>query len=63
MPMFGSFFPYWLISLFAAVLLTVALRVAFVLIGIDDILRARVLVYMSMALGLTYLLSSLLFGR
>lgn len=62
-PMFGSFFPYWLLSLFAGVVLTVLLRLVFVVIGLDDILRWRVPVYMSMALGLTYLISFLVFGR
>ncbi|MBN7755339.1 hypothetical protein JF546_05595 [Nitratireductor aquimarinus] len=61
--MFGSFFPYWLLSLFAGVILTVVLRLVFVLIGLDDILRWRVPVYMSMALGLTFIISFLAFGR
>lgn len=62
-PMFGSFFPYWLLSLFAGVILTVVLRLVFVVIGLDDILRWRVPVYMSMALGLTFIISFLAFGR
>lgn len=61
--MFGSFFPSWLICLFLAIVATVLLRLVFIGIGLDDILQFRVPVYMSMALGLTYLLSSLLFGR
>lgn len=62
-PMFGSFFPSWLLSLAAGVVLTVVLRVIFVLIGLDDILRWRVPVYFSMALALTYLISAIFFGR
>ncbi|QZZ37352.1 hypothetical protein KW403_07415 [Nitratireductor kimnyeongensis] len=62
-PLFGSFFPFWLLSLFVGVVLTVLLRLVFVLIGLDDILRWRVPVYMSMALGITYLVSLLVFGR
>jgi hypothetical protein len=61
--MFGSFFPGWLICLFAAVLTTVVLRFAFIATGVDDILRWRVLVYMSMAAGLTFLMTYLFFGR
>lgn len=61
--MFGSFFPSWLICLFAAVIATVLLRAAFIVVGLDDILRARVPVYMAMALGLTFLFSILFFGR
>ena len=62
-PMFGSFFPAWLLCMIAGVLLTVMVRVVFVLIGLDDILRWRVPVYMSMAVGLNFLLSLILFGR
>lgn len=62
-PLFGSYFPFWLISLLTAVVLTVVVRVIFVLTGLDDILRWRVPVYMSMALSLTYLISFLFFGR
>ncbi|MCA1298488.1 YtcA family lipoprotein [Stappia indica] len=62
-PLFGSFFPSWLISLFAAVIFTVVLRGVFVVTGFDDILRWRVPMYMSMALALTYLISLLFFGR
>lgn len=61
--MFGSFFPSWLISLFIGIIATVVLRVALVVIGIDDILQWRVPVYMCMALGLTCVFSLLIFGR
>ena len=61
--MFGSYFPFWLISLFAAIILTVVVRIVFVVIGIDDILRWRVPVYFAMALSLTCLISFFFFGR
>jgi uncharacterized membrane protein len=61
--MFGSFFPAWLLCLFAAVISTVVLRVVFIAVGLDDILRWRVLVYMSMTVGLTFFLTYFLFGR
>lgn len=61
--MFGSFFPSWLICLFAGIVGTVVLRAVFIVIGLDDILRWRVPVYMAMALALTYLLSFYIFGR
>lgn len=62
-PLFGSYFPFWLISLLAAIVLTVVVRVVLVLTGLDDILRWRVPVYFSMALSLTYVISFLFFGR
>jgi len=61
--MFGSYFPSWLLCLFAGVVLTIGLRAAFILVGLDDILRWRVPVYMALALGLTFLLSLTVFGR
>lgn len=61
--MFGSYFPAWLISLVAAVIATVVLRVIFVWTGLDDILRWRVPTYMSLVLLLTIVISSSIFGR
>ncbi|MBK0329771.1 hypothetical protein I5535_21250 [Rhodobacteraceae bacterium F11138] len=63
LPLFGSFFPYWLLCLFAAVILTVLIRVVLVFAGIDDILRWRVVTYMSLSLSLTYVISFIFFGR
>ncbi|MCT8972959.1 YtcA family lipoprotein [Microbaculum marinisediminis] len=62
-PMFGSFFPAWLLCVIGGVLLTVLLRAVFVLIGLDDILKWRVPVYMTMAVGLNFVLSLVVFGR
>lgn len=61
--MFGSFFSSRLICLFAGVVATVAVRVALVLVGVDDIMPWRVPVYMGMALGLTFLFLFTFFGR
>lgn len=62
-PAFGSFFPSWLLCLGGGVVTTVVLRVVFVLVGIDDILRWRVLSYMALAFALTLLFSMIFFGR
>lgn len=61
--LFGSFFPSWLICLFIGVGVTIVFRLIFVLIGLDDIIPLRIPVYMSMALGLSYFFSFLLFAR
>jgi hypothetical protein len=61
--MFGSYFPAWLLSLAAAVIATVLLRVIFVWIGLDDILRWRVLTYLSLVLLIMVVISTLVFGR
>ena len=61
--MFGSYVPAWLVSLVAAVMATVVFRVILIRIGVDDILRWRVPTYMSLALSLTFLISTYLFGQ
>ncbi|MGO2245712.1 MAG: YtcA family lipoprotein [Halomonas sp.] len=61
--MFGSFFPYWLISLFIGVVATIFIRVIFVVTKLDDIIPWRVLVYLSLTLAMTLLSSHLFFGR
>ncbi|MBO1519916.1 YtcA family lipoprotein [Oceanisphaera pacifica] len=50
----GSFFPAWLIFMFAGILLTLLIRVIFIKVGLDDALRFRVLIYSCLALGLCY---------
>ncbi|WP_417766704.1 YtcA family lipoprotein [Stappia sp.] len=62
-PLFGSYFPAWLVCLFAAIVLTLMTRALLVVTGIDDILRWRVPVYMSMSLAFTYLSLMVFFGR
>ncbi len=61
--MFGSFFPGWLLALAAGILATILIRVILVLVRLDDILPLRMPVYMTMAVGLTFGLNALLFGR
>ena len=58
----GSFFPAWLIFIFIAILITLLIRVVFIKIGLDDVLRFRVLVYSSLALGLCFAALWLLFS-
>lgn len=62
-PLFGSYFPAWLVCLFAAIVLTLMTRALLVVTGIEDILRWRVPVYMSMSLAFTYLSLIVFFGR
>lgn len=60
--MFGSFFPAWLLCLLGAVVLTMILRGLFVAVGLDDILRWKVAVYVSMMLIVNYIILSLVFN-
>lgn len=62
-PAFGSFFPAWLLCLGGGVVTTVLLRVVFVVTGLDDVLRWRVVSYMALAFAFTLLFSMIFFGR
>ncbi len=61
-PMFGSFFPAWLLCLLGAVVLTMILRGLFVVVGLDDVLRWKVAVYVSIMLIVNYIILSLVFN-
>lgn len=52
-PVFGSFFPLWLLASCLGVLGTVVLRLAFIRVGIDDHLPAPALVYLCAAILLS----------
>ncbi|HRL20860.1 YtcA family lipoprotein [Alcaligenes sp. SDU_A2] len=50
----GSYFPAWLVSVLGAIVLTVLLRVLLIRSGVDDALPARLAVYVSLTLALTF---------
>lgn len=58
----GSYFPAWIVFAFAAVLLTVLIRLVFIRVGIDDAMRFKVFVYAALALGLCFAALWLFFG-
>ncbi|WP_084649844.1 YtcA family lipoprotein [Stappia stellulata] len=58
-PMFGSYFPSWLLSFGAAVGLTVIARILFVTVGLEDILRWRGALYLCLVAGLSALIDTL----
>lgn len=58
----GSYFPAWLVFIFIAILLTLIIRVVFIRLGIDDILRFRLLIYTCLALSLCFAALWLLFS-
>lgn len=57
----GSYFPAWLVFSFTSILLTLLIRVVFIRLGIDDVLRFRLFVYVCIALSLCFI-SLLLFA-
>ncbi|WP_367198854.1 YtcA family lipoprotein [Amorphus sp. 3PC139-8] len=62
-PFLGAFFPSWLLSMLAGVAIAIVVRVIFVKIGLDDILPARLLVYLAIAAIAGLMISTLAFGR
>lgn len=62
-PFLGAFFPSWLLSAFAGIAAALVARVVFVLIGLDDVLPVRLLVYVGIATCVGFLVSMLVFGR
>jgi hypothetical protein len=62
-PLFGAYFPAWLACATAGILGAVLVRVVFVLVGIDDRLPVRLLVYVSLAAAIAFATSLAFFGH
>lgn len=62
-PLFDAFFPAWLLCAFVGVIGAVLVRVAFIRIGLDDILPLRLPVYVAVATIIGLLVSLFGFGR
>ena len=63
LPMFGAYFPFWLICSAVGVLGAVVLRVAFVRFGIDEGMPWRLLVYSCLAAAIGFVVALALYGR
>ncbi|WP_219760791.1 YtcA family lipoprotein [Neoroseomonas alba] len=62
-PLFGAYFPSWLICLAGGIIGAVVLRVLFIRIGLDEVLPLRLLVYACLAAAIGLLLALTLYGR
>ena len=62
-PLFGAYFPAWLLCATIGILGAVVIRVLFVLIGLDDRLPLRLFVYVCLAAGISFATSLAFFGR
>ncbi|MGX1097425.1 YtcA family lipoprotein [Amorphus sp. MBR-141] len=62
-PFIGAYFPSWLLCTLAGVVIAIVVRVVFVRIGLDDVLPARLLVYLGVATVAGLVMSTLVFGR
>lgn len=62
-PLFGAYFPSWLICAFMGTLGAIGVRVVFVRVGIDDLLPWRLPVYVSMASAIAFGCALFIYGR
>lgn len=62
-PLFGAYFPAWLICTGAGVLGAAVVRVAFVRLGVDELLPWRLLTYICVAAIVGFALALTVFGR
>jgi uncharacterized membrane protein len=62
-PLFGAYFPSWLISAVLGILAALALRAVFVRVGVDDVLPWRLPIYASMAAAIACVWTLTVYGR
>ena len=62
-PLFGAYFPSWLLCAFIGILGAVVVRLMFIRAGIDDALPVRLPVYVCIAAAIGFAVSLLGFGR
>lgn len=62
-PMFGAYFPFWLICAAVGILGAVLARVLFIRIGLDEVLPWRLAVYSSLAAAIGFVLAFAIYGR
>lgn len=62
-PLFGAYFPAWLLCAFIGVIGAALVRVVFVAIGLDDLFPIRLPVYVAVAVIIGLLVSFFGFGR
>ncbi|TCT05701.1 YtcA family lipoprotein [Aquabacter spiritensis] len=62
-PFFGAYFPSWLLCALVGIFGAVVVRIIFIRLGIDDVLPARLPVYVCVAAGIGFLAALSAFGR
>ncbi len=63
LPLFGAYFPSWLVCAGVGVLGAAVIRVVFIRFGMDEILPWRLLVYTCLAIIIGLAMSLVVFGR
>ena len=62
-PFLGAFFPAWLLAALVGILTAIIVRIVFIQISLDDVLPARLVVYVAVATLAGLVFSHLAFGR
>lgn len=62
-PLFGAYFPSWMLCLFVAIIITVLLRAVFIRLGIDDLLPFRLTAYTAIVIATASGLAFFVYGR
>ena len=63
MALFGAYFPFWLICLAVGVVGAAVVRLAFIQLGIDEVLPVRLLVYVALGVLIAFTLAMTAYGR
>jgi len=63
LPLFGAYFPSWLLCAVIGISAALAIRVVLVRVGIDDALPLRLLVYVSLASAIACSVALLAYGQ
>lgn len=63
LPLFGAYFPSWLICATAGIIGAIVLRALFIRVGIDDLLPWRLIVYVSLAAAIGFGVALTVYGR
>jgi len=61
-PLFGAYFPAWMLCAFGGILGAIAIRLVLIQIGIDDAIPVRLPIYLGIAATIGFLISLTSFG-
>jgi hypothetical protein len=63
LPLFGAYFPSWLICAVAGVVGAILIRLVFIRVGLEAVLPWRLLVYACLAATIAFALNLSVYGR
>ncbi|MGD9888180.1 MAG: YtcA family lipoprotein [Halothiobacillaceae bacterium] len=62
-PLYGAYFPAWLLSAALGIIASILVRMVFIRLGVDEGIPLRTLVYIALACLVAFLLAGTLFGH